>query len=91
MTSPQLQLHAAVLLGWTILLSGPAMAADAPTRTAPGILHEEVSISERQPLTVRPLRPDNTKNGTDPNDPAPARKISSNKWMSMPCRGTPIF
>ncbi len=71
MTSPQLQRHAAVLLGWTILLSGPAMAADAPTRTAPGILHEEVSISERQPLTVRPLRPDNTKSGTDPNDPAP--------------------
>lgn len=59
----------AAALAWAALLASPALSADGPGRTMPGILQEEMSVSERLPQVVRPLH--NTDNeGSALRDPA---------------------
>ena len=47
--------HAAAAMTWAALLASPALSADGPVRIMPGILQEEMSVSERLPQVVRPL------------------------------------
>ena len=58
MSSVPLRQTAAALV-WATLLASPALSADGPERTMPGILQEEMSVSERLPQVVRPLRANN--------------------------------
>ena len=51
--------QAAAAMVWAVLLASLAMSADGSERTRPGILQEEMSVSERQPQAMRPLRTEN--------------------------------
>jgi len=58
--------HAAAALTWAALLASPALSADVPRRSMPGILQEEMSVSERMPQVVRPLHNDEATALPDP-------------------------
>ena len=58
--------NAAAALTWAALLASPALSADSPGRSMPGILQEEMSVSERMPQVVRPLHDDEASALRDP-------------------------
>ena len=58
--------HAAAALTWAALLAAGPLSADGPGPAVPGILQEEMSVSERLPQIVRPLRNDDAPALLDP-------------------------